>query len=247
MTHQLLKVGLGVNKAIKNIFSGNQSIILDLNSYSSSKKSNGNKHRSSLSSEITSEGTTLDYKKLLNHKIRFNKPKKNRNYLNTKDIEGAFPMKFRHRNKRLIKQANCKSHFLASGSWSNELKEKPFKPGIKMVNPYQNLGFTIGNRLKLPDSVTALNERLNNSENKINSYRSIGDLDERGHTRNRSANQHALGSVRSELNKSADFDSNRGRSSIILPRIRSGSKNLINTGSKIIKMKPIDSIISVYS
>mmetsp|Transcript_7376 Transcript_7376/g.6535 ORF Transcript_7376/g.6535 Transcript_7376/m.6535 type:complete len:277 (-) Transcript_7376:100-930(-) len=209
-------------KQVLDPFSNNQSFILDLNSYSSSK--NGSKLRSSASSGLTSDtNSTCDYKKLLDNRIKINLPKRKRNsnFMNTKDISGAFPMKFKHRNRRIVKEANCKSHFLASGTQLKDNAEKEFRSGIKIVNPYQNLYYK-------------MNELTSRISSEVLSK----------HTRNRSLNHYRSDIILSEANKSVDFSLEENQSS--LPRVRSSSKELIRNGSSIIKMRPIKNIISVY-
>lgn len=121
-----------------DLFKENKSIIVDINSY---RKSINDRNSKALSSNMTEvfepADRLLKLRPLKTDKIHVGPLRsKLSNYLNTKDIEGARPMKFKHRFKRIVEQANNKSHFLQSGSQLQESAEKPFKPGIRVSMPY---------------------------------------------------------------------------------------------------------------
>ena len=86
--------------------------------------------------DINNHRTSLHH--LKSSKLKLSPIKHNcSNILNTRDIDGAVPAKFKHRSKRLVTDKNNKSHI----SFENKLvgdDGSQFKPCLRVYNPYKN-------------------------------------------------------------------------------------------------------------
>lgn len=78
-------------------------------------------------------------------------------------------MKFKHKFKRLLNVSNKQSN-LTSGIVPSEACDKPYKPGIKIVNPYKVEGYSLNQHINLPDII------LQNRS--LNKYNSLGSFSE---------------------------------------------------------------------
>ena len=97
-----------------NIFKENKPMIIDAVSYSASKYSSNNPGNRIYDIKRLFESSEGELKFKVSRGSNFSllSAKKACNYLNTTDIDGAKPMKFRHRFKKIVEEANNKSHFM---------------------------------------------------------------------------------------------------------------------------------------
>lgn len=63
------------------------------------------------------------------------------NILNTKDISGAYPSKFRHTIKRIVQDANKGSHLKFDDKIVGDQACK-YRPSIRVFNPYKNVSLS---------------------------------------------------------------------------------------------------------
>lgn len=163
--------------------------------------------------------------------------KKACNYLNTKDIDGAKPMKFKHRFKRFVEEANNKSHFLRSGTQLNQNSERPFKPGIKMVYPYNEDTFSSMRPLILPEPT----KRSGIYSNLSNSNLSTATT----HSRNRSVDLTRSRGNLSYMNNSLDSLCKIKREHV--QKLNESSSGITNFIERMGNMKGRRNFTSVYS
>jgi hypothetical protein len=141
-------------------------------------------------------------------------------------------MKFRHRFKKIVQDANNKSHFLPCGTQLQENTETPFKPSVKIVTPYNNGYYNLDLTARKFISNRVMGYGNNGSERNMSN----------SHSRNRSVDPMRPSENLNRLNLSYDASMNRNR--VQLPRLGLHSRNLSRIGSRIMG-EPI-SLTNVY-